>query len=276
MKRYLIISLLFMYQLSYAQKKIGKDIGLWKIENGVIILEKGANDDLAKEYWNYIMGTLPNQPIKKYIYSLRLYTDGEEGDLGGITPMDASNTKWQIELDVKDFDLHEKDEKKIIDYQHTLIHEFGHLITLNITQIEPSDDEYQDDAKGYLTSEGYAIKNSYLDKFVSQFWKNDQLFKWDKIDQIRNQRKRENRLFDFYLNNPNDFVTDYAAESPEEDLAESWTYFVMDNITTNTHVKEQKVTFFNQFEEIKSYRLEIRKKLKTLPKDYLKKFSLED
>ncbi|NME69883.1 putative zinc-binding metallopeptidase [Flammeovirga aprica] len=274
MKVSFFILCFFISYTTFGQKKVGKDIGIWTIENGKLIENQTYDNTLGTKYWVFIKNLLPETMLNKYVKRLRIYTDGEEGDLGGMTQMNESNKDWQLEIDIADLSFEETDKKKIIDYQHTLIHEFGHLLTLNNTQVEPSEDEYQDESKGYLTSEGYAKKDSYLGLFVSKFWPNEILFQWDKIDMIRNQRKRENKLFDFYLNAPDMFVTDYAAESPEEDIAESWTYFVMDDIQEKGTLREQKVSFFYAFPELVAYREEIRKKLKYIPEDYLKSFKV--
>ncbi|WP_052444472.1 putative zinc-binding metallopeptidase [Flammeovirga sp. OC4] len=267
--------LLFLSINVFAQKKIGKDVGIWEVQKGEIITGSQYNNTLGVQYWNFINELLPHDLTKEYVHCFRIYTDGEEGDLGGMTLMNESNKDWQLEIDIADLNLEETDESKILDYQHTLIHEFGHLLTLNITQIEPTNDEYQDDTKGYLTSEGYARKDSYLQAFVTQFWPDEILFQWDKIDQMKNQKKKEKRLFDFYLDTPRSFVTDYAAESPEEDIAESWTYFVLDEIKSGNTIKEQKVAFFYNYPELVQYRDEIRTKLKFIPKNYLMSFRVK-
>ena len=41
------------------------------------------------------------------------------------------------------------------------------------------------------------------------------------------ERKQLNRLIDFYLDHEPEFLSDSATESPEEDIAESWTFFVL-------------------------------------------------
>ncbi|AZQ62091.1 hypothetical protein EI427_07505 [Flammeovirga pectinis] len=273
-----IYSLLYFITFSFTvvgQEKVGTEIGLWAIKNGEIILNNNESDVIGIEYWSFITNTLPHEPIKQYITSFRLYTDGIQEDLGGMNSLNENNSEWQIELDVKDTDLSSHDEKVIIDYQHTLIHEFGHVLTLNASQIEPTDDQYQDNEKGYLTSEGYAKKGSYLDQYIKNFWKDDLLFRWDEIDKIRNERRKLKKLYDFYLLNIDQFVTDYAAETPEEDIAEAWTFFVLDTINKSNSIKEDKIMFFSKFPDLVSYREYIRKNLKIIPSDYLNNFDTE-
>ncbi|OHX65393.1 putative zinc-binding metallopeptidase [Flammeovirga pacifica] len=275
-KTYFILLILYITNYTYAQNEledeVGETVGIWEIQNGALKTNNSYNDDKGTVYWNYFTTVLPNDLINKYVVRFRLYTDGIQEDLGGFNSMDESNKHWTVEFDVADMDFSNQDPLYIQEYQHTLIHEFGHLICLNASQMQPSDDEYQDDSKGYLTSEGYAIKGSYLDKYITAFWPIDLLNKWDKIDAIKSQNRKGKKLVDFYFDHEEDFVSDYACESPEEDFAESWTFFILDDINVPTNLKEDKVIFFHQFPELVEYRKKIRAKLKILPPNYLKTY----
>ncbi len=249
-----------------------KEIGVWEIKDGILITNQATNNKIAQQYWKIVTNTLPNDLLHNYVSSFRLFTDGIEEDLGGINPMNDLNSKWQVDLDIADMDIHSKDSTHILSYTHTLIHEFGHLLTLNATQVTPTEDEYQEDKKGYLTMEGYAKKKSYLGQFVQQFWPPRLLYQWDRIDKKWNQRKRLRLLYRFYLKRQDSFVTDYAAESPEEDIAEAWTFFVLANKPIPNSIKEKKVLFFYQFPELVAQRKFIRSKLKSIPLNYLENF----
>jgi len=249
------------------------EIGVWEIKEGTLITNDSLSySSMAQDYFNTINNTLPKDLIDKYVVSLRLFTDGKDGDLGGLNQMNESVDSWQFDLDTADVNIYSKDSIKILDYTHTLIHEYGHLLTLNPSQIELTDDMIQDDNKGYLTSEGYALKDSYLGIFVKQFWDDELLLEWDNIDNKKNENKRVKLLYEFYLSHRDNFVTDYAAESPEEDIAEAWTFFVLsDKPDTNT-VKNQKVIFFYQFPELVAYRQKMRLNIKSIPISYLDSF----
>lgn len=241
----------------------------WDISNGIIQTDNNPKDVLANKYWNYLKNVLPSKMLTKYVFSLRLTSDGEHEDLAGMTPLNDENSKWEIDIDTLDFNFNNKNLRHVQNYTHTIIHEFGHLLTLNPEQVTITEDEYQKDEKGYLTSEGYADQDSYLGKYVNQFWNGRLLRKWDKIDKIRSQRRKSNSLYKFYLKNQNQFLTDYAAESPEEDIAESWTFFVLSDKPTKDSIKTEKVLFFYQFPELVDYRNEIRSKLNTIPINYI-------
>jgi len=268
--------LIFVFLIISTTLCAQKEYGIWEVKEGRVIGNDSANFSMAEDYWQTIHHILPSDLIDKYIVSLRLFTDGIDKDMGGLNQMDKTVEYWQFDLDTEDMDLLTSDSIKILNYTHTLIHEFGHLLTLNSTQIELTDDNYQSEGKGYLTDEGYARKSSYLNLFVKQFWKPAILKEWDRINRKKNESKRIDFLYDFYLLRPNEFVTDYAAESPEEDIAESWTFFVLTDKPLPTSIKYQKLEFFYQFPELIAYRELIRKRVKFIPNLYLESYRNND
>lgn len=257
-----------------AEDIIGEEIGVWNIDNGKIEASNGKNEELAKTYWETIHTLLPEKLVDKYIRSLRLYTDGEKGDLGGMNQLDESNSNWQFDLDIKDMKVLSQDKEEIIDSTHTLIHEFGHLLTLNIEQIKPKKTG-KFEFGNYETYEGYSLKKSYLNRFVNSFWNEGMLDEWYKIDNIESEEDRQEMLYEFYLDHQDEFVTDYAAENPEEDIAESWTFFILSDKPLGNSIKEEKILFFYQFPELIKYRESIRKNVKIFPENYLETYKNE-
>lgn len=246
----------------------------WNISNGVLQLKGSPKDTIAKKYWKFLENLLPSEKLNKYVYSLRLFTDGPQEELGGISPLNNLNSKWEIDIDTLDFSFHNKNKPYITDYLHTTIHEFGHLLTLNSEQIELTEDDYQNNKKGYLTTEGYAKNNSYLAKFVDRFWHTQLLKEWDKIDKIKNEDRKIKNLYTFYLKNEDHFLSDYAAESPEEDIAESWTFFVLNEKPILKKIMHQKALFFYKFPELITYRQNIRDKITLIPVNYINNYKI--
>lgn len=73
--------------------------------------------------------------MNKHVVFFRLFTDGRDGLLGRLHQMGETVAVWQLELDTADANIFSQDLAEVMDYMHTLIHEFGHLLTLNTTQI---------------------------------------------------------------------------------------------------------------------------------------------
>ncbi len=240
------------------------EIAKWSIVDGnlgtAIILKEAQGKNTIKNIeatWTKINTILPKTYMTKYVKELELFTDGIDETLAGVKPMDESNTSWVYGIDPAD--LPEGNWRDKEDFLHTLIHEFGHILTLNNTQVEPSELAFQADETRYLTNEGLAKMDSYVNQFVQEFWyRENLLFEWDKIQKTRNLDKKLDRLYDFYLAHKTKFYTDYAAESPEEDIAESWYYFVVLDKPKGDLIKDQKLLFFYRFPALVLLRTEIR------------------
>lgn len=230
-----------------------------KLETATILQETQAKNAIKniEEIWTKINTILPKEYMTKYVKELELFTDGVEATLAGVKPMDESNESWSYGIDPADLPEGNWQDKE--GFLHTLIHEFGHILTLNNTQVEPSDLDFQEDEARYLTNEGLAKTDSYVNQFVQQFWYQEALlFEWDKIQKTRNLDKKLDRLYDFYTAHKTKFYTDYAAESPEEDIAESWYYFVILDQPKGRLIKDKKLLFFYGFPELILLRTEIR------------------
>lgn len=253
--------------ISMKKEKNLKVIAKWKVEKDNLselkVFREGKDDksiQKMKKVWKTIYSILPKKQINKYVKELELYVDKKKETFASVNALDESNKRWIFGIDSKY--IPKGDLKKNKDFLHTIIHEFGHLITLNDTQVESSDLEFQEDEKRYLTEEGLAKKNSYINQFVKKFWyKKNRIDEWDKIQEIKRERKRLNKLYDFYLDHEKVFFNDYAAESPEEDIAESWYFFVMKNRPKDKFGMNKKILFFYEFEELIELRKEIRNAL---------------
>lgn len=260
---FLCVFLLIGGLLSCQTQVDNETIGTWEIHNGILLANTHESTSLAKENWKVFKDMFPKEITDKYLKKLVLISDGIDEKTGALGALNEENSSWELVVDTLDVNFKSLNKERLYQSTYTYIHEFGHLLTLNNTQVISTDKEYQEEGGLYLTSEGEAVKDSYINLFVNQFWNGKLLTKWDKIQYkyFDNEVELIDRLYDFYLNNQDQFLTDYAAESPEEDIAETWTSFVMkDKIVNPKTIAEQKQNFFYQFPELVSYRKHIRTK----------------
>ncbi|MFD0962576.1 hypothetical protein [Pseudofulvibacter geojedonensis] len=258
---FLSICLLVGGLLSCQTQVDNETIGSWEIHNGILLANTHVSTSLAQENWKVFKEMFPEELTHKYLKKLVLISDGIDEKTGALGSLNDENSQWELVLDTMDVNFKSKGKERLYQSVYTYVHEFGHLLTLNNTQVKPTNKEYQEDGGLYLTSEGEALKSSYINLFVNQFWNGKLLSKWDKIQYkyFDNEVELVDRLYNFYLDNQDQFLTDYAAESPEEDIAESWTAFVMkDKIDNPKTIAEQKQNFFYQFPELVSYRKHVR------------------
>ena len=119
----------------------------------------------------------------------------------------------------------------------TLIHEFGHLLTLQAKEVPPGSGDRG--CKTYFTGEGCALSGSTFAGYVKRFWPQSLIDEvaeletsgdWEAIDAFSDEHREA-------------FVTDYASTNPAEDLAETFTTFVMEDRPAGSSIADEKVAF---------------------------------
>lgn len=125
-------------------------------------------------------------------------------------------------------------------FTETVLHEYTHYLTLNDTQADYGAPE---SGARYCEEGMVARSGSYLDDFYHAFW-TDYLH-----DRLANPDS-----YGFYLRHQADFVTDYASTDPSEDIAESFTYFVLWDAPEGDAVWEEKLNFFYRYPELVEFR----------------------
>ncbi len=138
------------------------------------------------------------------------------------------------------------------DLDSTLIHEFGHLLTLQASEVPPGGHPRECDT--YFTGEGCAHEESRVARYVDAFWTQPMI-----SEALRIETKEDWEGFDrFYEQHVDQFVTGYASTSPGEDLAETFMVFVLEPQPTGDDVADDKLRFFWADETLVELRDEIR------------------
>lgn len=223
---------------------------------------KHEQADIATQHqvWNYFISLIPFDQ-RKIVSQYSIFTDGEGGTLAAVTQTQNDPARWALEVDIADI-------SDIYDFTYTLVHEFGHLLTLGPSQVPPSlavfnnpnDDNIYLQAESacpqYFPGEGCSNSDSYINAFYDQFWV--KIYReWNKINLEPNEDVYNNKLDRFYAKYQDQFVTDYAVTNPEEDIAESWAFFVFGSIPDGGTVADQKILFFYEYPELVQLRARI-------------------
>jgi len=233
-------------QISEPEKK--------KVPESLIPLQDDlAAQQLIWEYFTYIIPTEERVPLTEY----RIFTDGS-GDTNGYFEIQwkwqgsKESQTWALEMDLADY----QDLKSV---NNALIHEFGHMQTLNIAQMDirtqPADCPF------YADENQCSTENSYLNQFFSRFWAGNTYAEWQEIASQTDKAAVKSGLSAFFQAHPQDFVREYAATAPKEDLADSWTYFVMTSQPAGETIAEQKILFFYNYPEFIDLRSKIRTRI---------------
>ncbi len=223
-------------------------------EPGAITSDLQAYQDDAAAHeriWVLFANLIPaNQ--RAYISRFVVYTDGPDEVLAFVEPDPDDPSRWILSVDI--VDAQNPDE-----LTYTLIHEFAHVLTLNETQVafdneifnQPDDEDLFAEAESscptYFPGEGCSLGDSYINAFFDAFW-SDIYEDWLESDPESDE---------FYLAYEDQFVTDYAATNPGEDIAESFTSFVMEPKPDGDTIAEEKVLFFYEYPELVQLRAEI-------------------
>jgi hypothetical protein len=209
-----------------------------------------------KLIWDYFVSIIPSEqrvPLTEY----RIFTDGSGNKTGynhiswTLKGEDESET-WALEVDLADY----QDLKSVSD---VLVHEFGHMLTLNVHQIDIRTNPAQ--CQFYADDSQCSSKDSYLNRFFNRFWEGNLYDEWKTITSQADKSAVKSELTSFYQAHPQDFVREYAVTAPNEDIADSWTYFVMTPKPAGNTVAEEKILFFYEIPEFVDLRSEIRSRI---------------
>ncbi len=224
---------------------------LYGIVDDEINLIDGETYPADEMIWGAFINLVPAQ-YRTNIAQLLIY-EGEDDTLAFVSPLGETNEQWVLAVNIW-ADMFTKDEEvaDMRDFQQTLIHEFAHVLTLNDTQIYPAE-ERRDCPNTYFTDEGCTNKEAILNQFVHRFWHHDA-----PGFHIDNEFGS-----DFYAENKSQFINEYAATNPVEDLAESFLHFVYaPKPTGDLTVAQQKMNFFYDFPSLVKLRKDLREGIK--------------
>jgi hypothetical protein len=219
-------------------------------------------DDRAthEAIWNYFASIIPLQ-AREFVSEFSIFTDGRGNHLAAVRPDFSDPEQWILQVDILD-------AASYYDLTYTLIHEQGHLLTLNAKQVTPSKAIFkfpenktiyrqeEDACAQYFTGEGCSEPDSYINQFFTRFW--PYIYEdWAKIDAEEDENTRAVMLDDFYKTNQDQFVSEYASTSPMEDIAESWAFFVLSPKPELNSIANEKILFFYEYPDLVDLRTKI-------------------
>lgn len=144
--------------------------------------------------------------------------------LAYVTTHDDYAEQWTIGMNRDNLEL-------ASETMVTYIHEFSHLLSLRNTEIDYYADE--DTCEGLFYEDYCYYDDAYIKYFYDEFYTHEQ----EETDDY--------------------FVSDYAMSSIAEDFAETFAHFVLTPQPSGTTVKDEKIRFFYDFEDLVELRAEI-------------------
>jgi len=248
------------------------DLVIYKVEgdqikNPIILYvpseyRKYQEDTAAhRRIWDFYAAIIPPE-LRRPVTEFVIFTDGPESDSGAwVRPSPGDPENWQVGFDLLDSDY----PPFLTD---ALIHETAHILTLNSAEIPDDEDHYYffdgrqnvPDCPQLVVNGSCSPAGSYINLFYQRFWK-DIYAQWWLTDQQAQRAESDEEYWQmierFYEQHSELFLNSYAATNIEEDLAESFTFFVLNDRPTGNAIPDQKAAFYYEFPELIDYRQQI-------------------
>ncbi len=218
--------------------------------------DRGYHESLWEMY-----STLIPAKYREDIKEFDMITDGYDGIVAHVMPSMEYPKEWVLSLDTLDSAVN------IDEVMKTLIHETAHVLTLGRKQI-PIDEKYlkafeedkdissyRNTCKNLFLQEGCAKEKSYINQFHNAFWK--------QIEQEWTEKKVEESeevQMQFFKEKQDEFVSEYGTTNVAEDIADTFTAFILQDskkVKEGTELKYKKIAFFYQFPELVKMRAEV-------------------
>ncbi|MEJ9113049.1 recombinase family protein [Bacillus paramobilis] len=218
--------------------------------------DRGYHEDL----WDMYRTLIPAK-YRGNITEFDLITDGYDGVVAHVMPSMENPKDWTLSLDTLDSAVN------IDEVMKTLIHETAHVLTLGHKQI-PVDEKYLKDfdedkdistyrsnCETLFLQEGCAREKSYINQFYNSFWKDiEQEWTEKKVEES------EETQIEFFKEKHEEFVSQYGTTNVAEDIADTFTAFILQDskkVKEGSELKYKKIAFFYQFPELVKMRAEV-------------------
>lgn len=131
-----------------------------------------------------------------------------------------------------------------------IVHELAHVLSYEEIVGKPL--SLVASCRAYFKKNGCPKNNSYIIAFTDAFWTATDL---SRVERFSQQVDPVEASYEYYEDTNDQYVSGYAALSPEEDFAESFARYVTDRGLPKSTIASQKIWWFEQFPEL----VEIRK-----------------
>lgn len=201
-------------------------LGIYAVDGDEII---GAIPSAYEAVWSRFTELFPAPTHPEITLFVAIDAEASDSVDGAMQPNVLHPGEQYLALDTTGFDSPSEADR-------TMIHEFGHLLTLRADQVPF--DTHAADCDVYDDGTGCPLPTSYLHAWESQFWPG--VTDIDESDDGVAERHVEGG-----------FVSQYAATNPYEDIAESFAEWVLDgDVSAAGGVIGDKLRFFDAYPEL--------------------------
>jgi hypothetical protein len=215
-----------------------------------------AEDTEAHERVWDLFSRITDAEHEPLIDTFVVFSDGFQNILAAVEPQPPDYTSWTVYIDGADLE----DEGELV---LTLAHEYAHILTLETSQVEFSETLEPECGELVVVPDyGCAVAGSYWEAY-NPFWAplEEEHAAIDELATSGDEQEYYDALGTFYEEHQDEFVTDYAVTSQAEDMAESFSYWMVDDDPQYTGVAQEKIDFWDQFPELVALREQARENL---------------
>lgn len=210
---------------------------------------ESIEDSLHKTYFNRVFELFPDEFDSKVRQLVVFGGDDAEYD-AFVETLPPSHEFWS-------YATHQDMLSHVDSDANTelIVHELAHIVSYE--EIIGVANAANQVCVGYFKRLGCPSSNSYLKKFIADFWSDDDL---ERAEDLLLESDYYETAYNYYLEHDTEFVSDYATVAPEEDFAETFAFFVLDIPVAGT-IAQRKIDFMKNHSELNLFRLEIRENL---------------
>lgn len=194
-----------------------------------------------QKLWQLVVALMGSDVIKTRLLSFEVFDD-VNNDTGAAVWRSDDPAKWHMNIN----QAFTNEGKK--DLIRTIVHEYGHIITLSNDQVVSVDGA----CPRLELSEGCGKDGSYINSYYNTFWR---AYGFEATQAGALPADEAAKL---YAAKPESFVSEYASSNITEDIAESFADFVTKAKPATNGASDQKVRFFYNYPELVVLRGHIR------------------
>ncbi|MCB9812080.1 hypothetical protein H6778_00260 [Candidatus Nomurabacteria bacterium] len=234
---------------------------------GELSLMSGVKDRQDAELWQLFRTVAGEEFALKNVRELWLFESELSSLAAFVAPRWREAPSWVVAINVEDIDLrHEADLYYVMD---TFTHETAHLHSLGEDEADLTYDPSR--CRTFFAEYVCLHRDAYLYDFITAFWDDDALAYASNTRAFDEYYEQQAFIEAYYDQHPNSFVSTYAATNPLEDLAESFTVFVLASSVEGDTIAHEKVNFFNEYPVLVKLRQEMRERQQA----YIRKHTLQ-
>jgi hypothetical protein len=205
------------------------------VATGQLLSTDGSTVRLVdKQLFDLFSAVVGKDVVAKDVKEWRVFYD-DKNDLGAFVETLSGSGKWVVGVNRYSFSNDNLQIKK--SFANLFVHEYSHILLFK----EPA----------------------FSEDFKNKFWSKEDFGHQRRVGEA-GADERFNVLRRYFDNNKDRFVSDYATLSPDEDMAETFVYFVREDKPLGNTLAERKILAFYAEAEWVALRAQLRANLQAL------------